>query len=373
MSSLRGSAYAPVIADVVLGPPGRQRMRASQALLALVVYMLFAVVQQFEVALGLIDFTESCWLMAVMLGGALAFYGVIRSGLNLHIESDPALTLAQTAFGVVGSAAWYAVTGPARGAVLTLQVLILVFAMFWLRPAQSRALAGLAFALLGAVMLWKSRTDALRYPPAVELTHAVLAAIVLVAVAVLAGRMGAMRARLKAQKHDLQHALDRIFQLASRDELTGLVNRRHMSTLIQGERTRASNDATMTIALLDIDLFKRINDSHGHLAGDAVLRDFAAASRLALRANDVLARWGGEEFLLMLPGTTPAQAIRSIERLREGLAQHSFDAVAPGLKVTFSAGLCACIEGDPLEACIERADQAMYRAKTLGRNCTVLA
>ena len=363
-----------VVADVVLGPPGRQRVRASQSLLALVVYALFAVVQHAEVLLGLIDFDESRRLMVIMLTGALLFYAVIRSGLNTRVASDPSLTLAQTAFGVLGSAGWYAITGPARGAVMTLQVLILAFAMFSLRPAQSRALAVFSFVLLAAVMLWKSRTDPLRYPPAVELTHAVLAGIVLAAVAILAGRMGAMRARLRAQKLELERALERIGQLASRDELTGLVNRRHMSALIQSERARQRRDVSnMTIALLDIDLFKRINDSHGHQAGDAVLKTFAEASRQVLRATDVLARWGGEEFLLMMPATTPEQGLRSIERLREGLARLSFDAIAAGLKVTFSAGLSACDGDGPLEACIERADQAMYRAKMQGRNCSVLA
>ena len=370
MSSRPGS----VVVDVVLGPPGRQRVRASQSLLALVVYVLFAGVQHAEVLLGLIDFDESRRLMVIMLSGSLLFYAVIRSGLNERVASDPSLTLAQTAFGVLGSAGWYAITGPARGAVMTLQVLILVFAMFALRPAQSRALAALAFALLAAVMAWKSRTDPLRYPPAVELTHAVLAGIVLAAVAVLAGRMGVMRARLRAQKAELERALERIGQLASRDELTGLINRRHMSPLIEFERARQRRDASnMTIALLDIDLFKRINDSHGHQAGDTVLKAFADVARQVLRATDVLARWGGEEFLLMLPATTPEQALRSIERLREGLAQLSFDAIAVGLKVTFSAGLSACDGEGPLEVCIERADQAMYRAKAQGRNCTVLA
>ena len=206
------------------------------------------------------------------------------------------------------------------------------------------------------------------------LAGAAAVGIVLACVAVLAGSMGAIRARLKSQRIDLERALERIGELATRDDLTGLTNRRHMTALMQSEQAhQRRGDSKMTIALLDIDLFKRINDTFGHPAGDAVLRAFAESSRKVLRATDVLARWGGEEFLLMLPGTAPEQSLHSVEPLRESLAQISFDAIQPGLKVTFSAGFSACDDECSIEACIERADQAMYRAKTQGRNCSVLA
>ena len=368
------SRFVSAVANVVLGPPGRQRVRASQSLLALVVYALFAAPQYAGVRHGLMDAQDAFWLSAFYLTGSLLFYGLIRSGLNERCTADPSLTLPQTGFGMLICAGAYAITGTARGAAMTLIVMIMVFAMFALRPAQSRALALFAFALLLAVMLWKSRTDPTRYPPAVEMVHAVAAGIVLACVAVLAGRMGAIRARLKSQRIDLERALERIGELATRDDLTGLTNRRHMSALMQAEQARQRrSESKMTIALIDIDLFKRVNDSCGHPAGDAVLKAFAESSCKVLRATDVLARWGGEEFLLMLPGTAPEQALRSVERLREGLAQVSFDAISPGLKITFSAGLSPCEDEGSIEDCIERADQAMYRAKTQGRNCSVLA
>lgn len=363
-----------VLITAVLGPRGHQRMRASQSLLALTVYLLLAGVQHAEVLLGFIDATASWRLTAINLSMATVFYALIRSGLNQRVRSDPSLTLPQTSFALVVTVASYGITGPARGAVLTLLVLILVFTMFALRPSQSRALALLAFALLAGVMAYKIRSDPARYPPAVEAIHIVFAGVVLASVSVLAGRMGAMRARLRSQKLDLEDALARISELATRDELTGLVNRRHMNALMRAEQERQRRDGSgMAIALIDIDLFKHINDAHGHRAGDAVLKTFADTCGRGLRATDVLARWGGEEFLLMLPRTSLQQAQQTVERLREGLAGTSFDAVAPGLKVSFSAGLARC-EGDAsLEAGIESADQAMYRAKTQGRNCTVVA
>jgi diguanylate cyclase (GGDEF)-like protein len=202
--------------------------------------------------------------------------------------------------------------------------------------------------------------------------HFVFGAIVMVAISVLSARMSALRARLGRQRQELADALEQIRLLATRDELTGLVNRRHMVTLLGAEQLRQQRSGhTMSLVLLDIDLFKRVNDQHGHAAGDAVLKGFAQVAQDQLRASDTLARWGGEEFLLMLPETSVDVAQACIERMRERLARASFDAVAPGHVVTFSAGIASCAASDELVAAIDRADQAMYRAKTQGRNCTV--
>ena len=358
----------------LVGPPGQQRVRASQSLLVLLVYVVFAAVQHAEVMLGLIDRTPSLWLTLIYLGGAVAFYMAIRSGLNEHVRDDPSLTVAQISFGFVIAAGSYAITGPARGAVMTLMVVGMVYGTFALTEKQSRRLALFAFTILGVTMIFKALTDPARYPPVVEAVHLVFAAIVMAAVSVLAQRMGALRRRLSAQKKELEAALVQIRILATQDELTGLVNRRHMTELLSVEHARVRRDAApMMLGLLDIDWFKCINDQHGHGAGDAVLRIFAATVRSSLRSTDVLARWGGEEFLLMMPGTEQAQATRCIERVREGLKHTSLDHIAPGLRVTFSAGLCACGASDSVEATIERADQALYLAKGEGRDRTVAA
>lgn len=358
---------------LVLGAGGHRRVRVSQVLVALVVYVVFAFVQQAEVELGLIEQRASNLLTVFNLAGSFGFYLLIRSGVSEAL-SDPAMTVPQMTWGVFSTVGSYAITGPARGAVMTLLVLILVFGMFALRPAHARSLALLAFVLLSAVMLWKSQADPLRYPPVIEAVHFAFAVIVLGGVSVLSLRMGALRARLKQQKDELAEALVQIRLLATQDELTGLFNRRHMSVLVGDAHARARRSGEpMCLVLMDLDHFKRINDNHGHPAGDAVLKGFAEAGRAALRSTDVLARWGGEEFLLMLEGTAPDQAGIVVERIRTQLAQRSFDDVAPGLVVTFSAGLASFAPDQTLEQAVERADQAMYRAKTGGRNRTVVA
>jgi diguanylate cyclase (GGDEF)-like protein len=358
-----------------LGPASpAQQVRASQSLLAVVIYAAFAGVQHAEVLAGLVDARASAWLSAFYLGGALCFYAVIRSGLNQRVTSDPSLTLPQMVLGVLATVGSYAITGPARGAVMSLLVLVLVFGMFALRPRQARRLAIGACLLLAATMVWKAATDPVRYPATVEAVHLFFAVLILGAVGLLTSRMAAMRARLHAQRADLEHALEQIRLLATRDDLTGLSNRRHMNELMAVEKARQRRTGQpMAVALLDIDFFKRINDTYGHAGGDLVLKTFAQLTRDSLRNTDVMGRWGGEEFLLLLPGTRAEEALQGVERMRSQLARLSADAIAPGLRVTFSAGVTEIARGDELEAAIERADQAMYRAKVQGRNCSVMA
>jgi diguanylate cyclase (GGDEF)-like protein len=147
-----------------------------------------------------------------------------------------------------------------------------------------------------------------------------------------------------------------------------------MDVLTQHQRRLVrSGHHRFCLAILDIDHFKRINDTHGHGVGDEVLRGFAQAAESVLRETDVLARWGGEEFLVLLNDTQPGQANIGLERLRELLEKVSLVPHLPDLKPTFSSGLTAYELSEPLHSCIERADQALYRAKSNGRNRTETA
>lgn len=362
------------LSALVLGPPGRKRLRVLLVVLPLVSYSVFALLQYAEVLLGFVDAEESVWLTAFYLLGSLVFYTLIRSGWSERIASDPALMPWQILHGVLAVIGSYAITGPARGAVLAILVLVLTYGMFGLPARQARLLALFSIVALAATMAWKSQTDPMRYPPWVEAFHMAVAVIVLLGVSALSVRMGALREHMRTQKQELEESLERIRLLATRDELTGLANRRHMLALLKAEQARQQRTGQpLSLVLLDLDHFKRVNDAYGHQAGDAVLKGFAEAARSALRGSDVLSRWGGEEFLLMLPDTGLDEAERCVDRIREGLAQVIFTSVAPDLQITFSAGLSVCRAGEPLEAVIDRADQAMYRAKALGRNRTVCA
>ena len=368
------SAPASAISRLVLGANPRQLMRVSQATLVLAVYVVFAGVQHLEVLLGLIDASQSWALTAWNLTGGICFYSCIRSGLNLRLKSDRSLAIPQSMWAMVGITWSYAITGPARGAVILIMVLVVVFAMFELTPAKARAVAAAAFAMLGTAMVAKALTDPSRYDPRVEGMHLLFSGVVLAASSVLAVRIGKLRARLEQQRTELAGALEHIRALATRDDLTGLTNRRTALERMHHElAVRGRPEPSMSLALMDIDHFKLVNDSHGHAAGDAVLRRFAECAHAAVRLGDTLARWGGEEFLLVMPATTPMQAMSAVARVRLALQHASFDDIFPGLVVTFSAGVSECAGERDLEAAIARADTAMYEAKGAGRDRVVAA
>ncbi|MBL8344852.1 MAG: GGDEF domain-containing protein, partial [Rubrivivax sp.] len=158
-------------------------------------------------------------------------------------------------------------------------------------------------------------------------------------------------------------------ELATRDGLTGLLNRRAAHEVLAREHPRvARGQGSLGLALLDIDHFKRINDGHGHDVGDQVLQRFALTLGRQLRPGDALVRWGGEEFLLLMPGTGPADAQRTLARLRASLSDAGFEALLGGAGVTFSAGLVQCMAHESHEAAMARADRALYRAKAGGRD-----
>ncbi|HUA25151.1 MAG TPA: GGDEF domain-containing protein [Steroidobacteraceae bacterium] len=169
---------------------------------------------------------------------------------------------------------------------------------------------------------------------------------------------------------NLRHRRE-LVRLAGEDNLTGMPNRGHTAKLAMAALEAAAARQPLTVAIIDFDHFKNINDRCGHAAGDYVLKEFARVSRGSLRAGDILGRWGGEEFLLILPDTTLDAALASIERLRALALSIQVVPVTEGdpVRVTFSAGLATTADGArSLDEIIARADAALYEAKNQGRD-----
>jgi diguanylate cyclase (GGDEF)-like protein/hemerythrin-like metal-binding protein len=169
----------------------------------------------------------------------------------------------------------------------------------------------------------------------------------------------------------LQRALEQLEQAASTDRLTGAWNRRRFEEAVLTEMALADRRRDpLSLIMFDLDHFKRVNDTFGHGAGDAVLAGTAQAVRLQLRASDSLIRWGGEEFLVMAPATHLEGAMGLAEKLRAATAAVDFTDVG---HVTMSLGVAEFVPGEGLEVWVERADQALYRAKSEGRNRVISA
>lgn len=156
---------------------------------------------------------------------------------------------------------------------------------------------------------------------------------------------------------------------AKHDALTGLANRRegHAQLEIEYERYRR-HGRPFSVVLIDIDLFKKINDTYGHLAGDRMIVMVGETLQAQCRKVDTLARWGGEEFLVILPETDGAEACRTGNRIRKAIADQVVDYEGQALAATISAGVASVREGESMDRLLQRADEALYLAKTSGRN-----
>jgi len=369
----RGPRVDGWLSRQLLGPVPERRGPLSLTLLSVVIYMLFVLVVSWQAHAGLMDARDAaCW-STLGLGGILGFYALIRSGLSWRLGSDPSLTYPQMVFSTVAIVYGYAIDPPMRGAVIAIMVLNLVWGMFVLRDKQTLSLCAFALALLATTMVWKSATHPDLFPPRIERLNFAFAAIVLVATSALSMRMGSLRTRLSQRKLELQQALATIRELAQIDELTRLSNRRHILEMLDIEHARCARTCEpLSVVLIDLDHFKTINDRHGHATGDAVLREFAHALRAGLRESDFAGRWGGEEFLLVLPRMHASAAAALVDRLRDGVARILFDPALPQLRIGFSAGAAECAAAESTMLAIERADQAMYRSKEAGRGRTTV-
>ncbi len=184
----------------------------------------------------------------------------------------------------------------------------------------------------------------------------------------------AMRMKLQDSRRRLAAALEQVQELAIRDELTGAFNRRHVMSRLQEEISRFERTGQVfCVALFDLDHFKSVNDTHGHGAGDAVLKTFAGLADETIRNTDLFGRYGGEEFLLLLTATSQALALQAVERLRERMRDTDWAAIAPGLNVTVSVGVAESRAGVAAEALLNEADLALYEAKHSGRDRVVAA
>jgi len=366
------SSFRAPFVDWVLSTRPERRLPIGQVGLAWVLMLLSVAVMYYAVWVGDASRGPVDWWTAFALGGTVLAYALIRSGVSRRFD-DPSLTLPQMVHAITCCAYGYALTGALRGVVLPVLVIVLMFGMFRLRAAQALGVSLYALLLFGLTMAVMIRLQPLVYVSTVEIGHYMMLVAMLPAVSLLAGRLNRIRARLATQKRELSQALDKLQAMAMRDDLTGLFNRRHMQSLLELEVQRNLRSGnSFCVALLDIDFFKRVNDVHGHGAGDEVLRAFAKVCLATVRGSDMTARWGGEEFVVVMPDTRMPLALTGIERLRELVQQQKVSVAGVELGVTVSAGLTEHKPDETLAQTLERADRLLYEAKKRGRNRVVI-
>ena len=362
-------------ADWMLTTDKRQRIRLAMSGLAALLMVFCLVVMNAVAAAGLANAVHvRVWTVCSVLG-LIVVYAAIRSGWSRRFK-DPALTLAQILYAITCCVAAFVIAGPARGGTLPILAIILMFGIFGLTTRQMLGVlvySLVAFGVASGVVAARDEPD---YPTVVAAAYVGMVVVVLLSSTFLTTRVQSTREHLRRQKAELARALEQIRQLATHDDLTGLLNRRAMLDRMQLEQRRSLRSGSpLLIAQLDIDHFKAVNDTHGHAAGDLVLQSFADTVRRNVRDTDVLARWGGEEFVLLLCDTPAADAVALMERLRQAVQAMQVPVPQGGgpITVTVSIGLARHTPADPLAGTLERADQALYAAKAGGRNRVVPA
>ncbi len=358
-------------ADLLLGTEPRQRRRAAMVLMTALMYAVCVSLLAYGVLLDYFEREPVALLSALSALTALTFYALIRSGANLRF-AEPSLAFPQAMMAQSLIAFGYAISGPAHACTLLLLAMVMFFGMFDMSTRHVRMVVLYTIALMGAVMAWSVRHTPLYYQSHLELIYFTMTATVLPSISTLSVQLSTLRARMRSQKIQLEQALADLRLAATHDELTGLPNRRRMAELLAEHITRHLRDGPeFDICLVDIDHFKHVNDTFGHGVGDEALVAFARHAQAALRSTDVIARWGGEEFLVLLPRSLPGEPDTGIERLRASLGDVMVSTSVPNLRIAFSSGLTRYRAGDSLESVVERADRGLYAAKHAGRNRSV--
>jgi len=307
---------------------------------------------------------------AAVISGSV--YALTASGRNLKLR-DPSLIGPTVILGIAMQLGIVLAAPQVTFPFLANLFTVFSFGMIWLSLRAS--LAVWALGITGTAAVFYAVHGRIGFPTSstFELTLVWLYfSLILGRCLLLSANANEMRARLADGRRRLAASLERVEQLASHDELTGALNRRSLLATLERERSRTERSgAPFSIALIDLDHFKRVNDTHGHAAGDEVLRSLTATVQQTMRATDEFGRYGGEEFLMILVAATPALALKAMERVRAAVAARDWSSIAPGLSLTLSAGIASFRKGETVEQLLHRADLALYQAKDAGRDTVV--
>lgn len=341
---------------------------------------------------GRISKTELLILSVFIFLGLTIFYGLLRSGFSKRFE-DESMAFQQIIFGLL--AVTYILNAfviEMRGMVLNAYMLGVLFGIFQLNKKQFTIIA--LIPILGySTIIIHDMTSQTEFNLKIELFQLLMLIIFMATFAYVGNYMSVLRKKLQENRsglveshkqlttkneelevtqRELESALRQLGELAVTDELTGLFNRRQFTqTLNQQIETAQKAAKPFGLLLIDIDHFKNINDSYGHLAGDEILKKFSEVSKLCLRDSDFIARYGGEEFVVILPKVTMEVLMECSERIRRCVNDICLDHLETGKRITVSIGVTHYHINEPGEEVMARADAALYLAKTQGRNRVV--
>lgn len=370
----RPRSWAQRLGDLIVGTDPKTRMAAGLCFVVACIYMTWCAVIYF-VALpgGLLPEWLAQVFMSQQILATLIFYPLVRSGLTRQ-WSDPGMVVVQILWTSLEATLSYALVPTTRPVILQTLCLIQVFGFVSLKPQAARWTGGLTITMLLGMLAIMSQRPSPDFDTLVASMQVSTSCFIIALLAWQSSNFGDFRQRVSANKRALRTALEEVKRITLQDALTGLPNRQYMQERIESERVRALRTGShFSVALLDLDHFKQINDQHGHQVGDEVLNSFAQTARQALRETDLIGRWGGEEFVVLMLDTAPSPlGLTGLERVRTMLQDKVVSQQVPSLRVRFSAGITFSAAGETLEQLMARADKALYEAKSSGRDRTCL-
>ena len=352
----------------------RQRLRFRRSLFAI---MMAALLTAFIWTAGAYGMMRMGWQgVAVALGilwiGNLILISMIRSGLNLKFR-DPSMTMIQ----VIWATTWVLVITyyvyDVRAALLMMCLLAINFGAFRFNLFQLMCVSAYAAGgyLIVIYLLYLNHPQSF----GLQLELFVLAgfAAALFGTTIVGNEMHDLRTAINERNRQLERALEAVKRLSVTDDLTRIRNRRYIDDALERQAALAHRgDFQFSICFFDLDQFKGINDMHGHAVGDEVLVKVARIAAATVRTGDYLGRYGGEEFVIILPATGLDHAEAFAERLRQTMEKSKFEPLPPG-RVTISCGVAEYQPPETVDDLMARVDKALFLAKEKGRNAVVRA
>ncbi|NEX59537.1 GGDEF domain-containing protein [Noviherbaspirillum galbum] len=362
---------------IIFGTDPKQALRIERLFLASTTYFFGMFIVSYCRWNGLFP---SASYIPVLVGALilnLGIYAAIRLDWNLKTR-DPSLTLPQMLIASLANTFLVYHTNEARGAFLLGYVLVLVFGIFKLRRAQFLKLGAVVITTYGIIIA----IEYISHKPGFNLPVEMLQWLMLIFIypwfAWIGGYIGNLRRSQKEANERLAQALAQnadaltvIQRQATCDDLTGLYNRRFALDQLRQAKARLEQQGTpFSVLIIDIDHFKRINDTAGHFVGDKALVACVDAIKTVLRATDTFSRWGGEEFLLLMPGLRASAVGDLARRIHASVENVDYRSLGLNDPLSVSIGVAEANEKESIEDMLTAADNALYQAKANGRNRT---
>lgn len=312
----------------------------------------------------LIEDTTFLYGASIVLCTTVFFYSVFRAGLHMRFQ-ETTLMLPQLIVSISTMLMMAYIDRATQPALVPFILIAFSFGIFRLSTLTLALLSvGCIGAYLSIILAHADGTTSLELFRH-DLIQWCILALTLPGMILVGKQIQNLRHLLKITRHQLEHFEEK----AIHDELTGLYNRRQLQEELERARSHASmSSSPFCICLIDIDHFKQINDNTGHLIGDAILQEFAHVARNSIRDTDVVGRYGGDEFMQILPDTDLKGAVMHAERLRVRTHFLDFQHTLPQGKISLSIGIAQYRKGESIMDLVARADAALYRAKQHGRN-----